>query len=377
LDLEFSPTQKKAVAASVTMASVLLMFAMSIGVLIAALLLVQRFSNIFFPLAVSGVLALLLKPYYNWWYTRTVQRAALSVAIVYSSIALPLCGMIVLVGVPLLQEIRGFLEHIPQWVAGVKSYLETNLPVVMEFWQQHELTGKLRSMLQQHSEKVTQGVQQVGLGAVSVGARVFSATMSVIGWAVVPIYVTLLLILRPISRDTVETRLLPFLKPETRKDVMYLGREFCNIIVAFFRGQLLIALIQGALFAVGFSIVGLKHGIVLGMIVGLLNIIPYLGSILGVVITFPLAFFQADGGVWTLVGVVVTYVIVQAIEGNLLTPRIMGDRTGLHPLAIIVAVLFWGSVFGGIMGMVLAIPLTAFLAVVWRLLREKYLEPVV
>jgi predicted PurR-regulated permease PerM len=64
------------------------------------------------------------------------------------------------------------------------------------------------------------------------------------------------------------------------------------------------------------------------------------------------------------------------VEGNFLTPRIMGDKTGLHPLLIMVAVLFWGSVFGGILGMILVIPLTAFLAVVWRLMREKYIRAV-
>ncbi len=65
--------------------------------------------------------------------------------------------------------------------------------------------------------------------------------------------------------------------------------------------------------------------------------------------------------------------IVQMIEGYILTPRIMGDRTGLHPLTIIIAIFFWGSALGGILGMILAIPLTAFLVVLWRLAREKYI----
>ena len=70
---------------------------------------------------------------------------------------------------------------------------------------------------------------------------------------------------------------------------------------------------------------------------------------------------------------IVVFTLVQLIEGYVLTPRIMGDRTGLHPLAIIVAVFFWGSALEGILGMILAIPLTAFLVVFWRLAREKYI----
>mgnify|MGYP000735959282 CR=1 FL=1 len=78
-----------------------------------------------------------------------------------------------------------------------------------------------------------------------------------------------------------------------------------------------------------------------------------------------------------LLMVLAVVVAVQMIEGYLLTPKIMGDRTGLHPVVIIVAIFFWGSALNGIMGMILAIPLTAFLVVFWRLAREKYLPELV
>ena len=110
-------------------------------------------------------------------------------------------------------------------------------------------------------------------------------------------------------------------------------------------GQLLIALAQGVLLAIGFSIVGLKYGLILGFLLGFLNVIPYLGSMVGLLITLPLAYFQAEGGLGRLIAVVVVLVIVQTIEGYILTPKIMGDRTGLHPMAIIFAVFFWGSLF--------------------------------
>ena len=75
--------------------------------------------------------------------------------------------------------------------------------------------------------------------------------------------------------------------------------------------------------------------------------------------------------------VLVVFTVVQIIEGYLLTPKIMGDRTGLHPMVIIVAIFFWGSALNGIIGMILAIPLTAFLVVFWRLAREKYIRELV
>ena len=75
-----------------------------------------------------------------------------------------------------------------------------------------------------------------------------------------------------------------------------------------------------------------------------------------------------------MVGVLVVIAVVQTIEGYVLTPKIMGDRTGLHPMVIIIAMFFWGTAFGGILGMILAIPLTAFAVVFWRLAKEKYIQ---
>ena len=94
-------------------------------------------------------------------------------------------------------------------------------------------------------------------------------------------------------------------------------------------------------------------------------------------IGLPLAYFQQGGGTFLVVAVLVVFSIVQLIESYLLTPKIMGQRTGLHPLAIMVAIFFWGSALQGILGMILAIPLTAFLVVFWRLAREKYIGELV
>jgi len=153
-----------------------------------------------------------------------------------------------------------------------------------------------------------------------------------------------------------------------------------SLVLSWFVSQLttsnfLIGLIMGVLMAVGFSVVGLKFGALLGIVLGLLNIIPYLGSILGLITTLPLAYLQQDGGFTLLAMVLGVFAAVQLIEGNILTPRIMGQSTGLHPLMVILSIFFWGKALNGILGMIMAIPLTAFFVVVWRLLRKKYLVP--
>jgi predicted PurR-regulated permease PerM len=147
--------------------------------------------------------------------------------------------------------------------------------------------------------------------------------------------------------------------------------------VTFFRGQIIIALIQGVLFSIGFALVGLPYSIVIGLTLGLLNIVPYLGNIVGLSVALPLSYFGAGGGLTQVILVLIVFTIVQSIEGYILTPKIMGNRTGLHPALIIFSVFFWGVALGGILGMMLAIPLTAFAVVFWRLLKKKYMSEVV
>src|SRR5690606_10980879 len=122
-------------------------------------------------------------------------------------------------------------------------------------------------------------------------------------------------------------------------------------VVSFFRGQIIIGLIMGVLLATGFTIVGLRFGLLLGLFMGILNIIPYLGTIIGLGLALPIAFIQDGGGLSLAVMSLIVFVIVQIIEGYVLTPKIMGKSTGLHPLTIIIAIFFWGVALNGLLGM--------------------------
>ena len=150
-----------------------------------------------------------------------------------------------------------------------------------------------------------------------------------------------------------------------------------QILIVFFRAQLVVAFLQGLLVAVGFTAIGLDYGFVIGLGLGVLTIIPYLGTAVGFAVAVPLAWIQPDGGLVLAALAAGVLIAVQLIEGWILTPKIMGDQTGLHWMAIIVAVLFWGSALGGLTGTLLAIPLTAFAASAWRLVRERYVVEVV
>ena len=194
------------------------------------------------------------------------------------------------------------------------------------------------------------------------------------GVAIIPVYLYFFMLGTAHPVEVLESH-LSFMSARAREDVTFLVREFVDCMVVFFRGQILIGVLMGVMLSVGFMLCGLNFGLVFGFAIGILNIIPYLGTMLGLSVVLPVAMFQTGGGLPLVGGILGVFVAVQVIEGYVLTPRIMGEATGLHPLVIIIAIFFWGSALGGILGMVFAIPLTAFGVVAWRLLKRRVLTP--
>ncbi|MDR2676243.1 MAG: AI-2E family transporter [Opitutaceae bacterium] len=346
-------------------AVLLVLILMSIGRLLGA------FSGVLWPVAIAGVMALILRPAVDAVEKRMRGRRAPAVAVLYALFAVLLAVALVLIVPPLAGQLLDFIAYLPDlWMQGV-DYIRRHSPEWPALIERLRATPAVANALD---------LLQDGLGRLPAlivpSLKVFSAgVFSVISFAthfaVVPVYLFFFMLSRA---DPVHglSRHLPFLKPSLRDDVVFLVREFINIVVSFFRGQFLIGIIMGALLAIGFTVAGLRFGLIIGLALGILNIVPYLGTIIGLAVTVPLAVLQPGGGAGLLALVLLVYVIVQCIEGWFLTPKIMGGRTGLHPAMIIFAIFFWGTAFPGIIGMVLAVPLTAFFATFWRLLNRKY-----
>lgn len=145
----------------------------------------------------------------------------------------------------------------------------------------------------------------------------------------------------------------------------------CDVVLsAFFRGQFLVMLSLGIIYSIGLTAVGLQIGLILGLVVGLISIVPYLGMIIGVTIATIAAFVQT-GELKLVLFVWVVFAIGQVIESLFLTPNLVGDRIGLHPVAVIFAVLTGGSLFG-FFGVLLALPVAAVIMVWLRFLTKHY-----
>ncbi len=371
--MQLSERQQRAVATAVTiLAAVVIACAVGILLWLAAEFL-KRFSSVFLPLAVGAVAALVFNPYFEWLRRKLRLPATVALAVVFLSILVPLAAFVWFFGALVVEQVADLIARIPEWWRELVEDVQERWPRVVRFFEENPWGQRIREAVEAQESQLVSGLQGFGQTALSAGAVVVRGIGTALAWAVLPVYFAFFLMADSRRFSNIEGY-LPFLKPETRGDLVYLAQEFLNMVVSFFRGQLIVAFLQGLLFAIGFSFVGLRYGFVLGLVLGFLNIIPYLGSIVGLSVALPLALFQNDGG-WLLVAWVLgVFAVVQLIEGYLLTPKIMGDRTGLHPVAIIVAIFFWGSALNGILGMILAIPLTAFLVVAWRLAKDKYIE---
>jgi predicted PurR-regulated permease PerM len=198
------------------------------------------------------------------------------------------------------------------------------------------------------------------------GAAVFSTIIASLDLLLVPFFVFYFLIDFPRWRDSAED-LIP---PRFREPFSRLFDESGRILQAYVRGQMLIGLIMAACYAIGFWFLGVPAWAGIAMIAGLLNAIPYIGTILGIILagSFTLA---NGGGVWGLAGVLGVFAAVQTLEGYILTPKILGGRLNLHPMAVFLGLLVGGKLFG-LLGMILAIPLIAIGKVFLQFGRELY-----
>jgi predicted PurR-regulated permease PerM len=367
----FTASQQRVIATSMTVLAIAATAATGVGAFIVLAHFVGFFSSVLWPLLVAAVLALVLRPVVNSLEKRLRLHRTAAVVLLYGVFVLLAAAGLFLIIPPLIDQSLTFVEYAPSLWNSAKDYLTQHYPQWVQFAQRQLGNPTVHSLVDSLTAEMKAALGRAMPSLSAAGGSVVGVFAFITHLAIIPVYLFFFLLARGDPTRKLQPN-LTFLSPGVRHDVVFLAREFIGIVESFFRGQLLIGLIMGVLLAIGFTIIGLKFGLVLGLIIGILNIVPYLGTIIGLTVTLPLAFLQPDGG-WKLVGLVLLVkLIVQSIEGWVLTPRIMGARTGLHPVAIIVAIFFWGTAFHGVLGMLVAIPVTAFFVTVWRLAKRKY-----
>jgi predicted PurR-regulated permease PerM len=187
-----------------------------------------------------------------------------------------------------------------------------------------------------------------------------------VGLALIPIYAFYLL-LEKRGIQSKWTDYLPLKDSAFKDELVFILQSINDYLIAFFRGQVLVAICDGILYGIGFLIIGLPYAILLGAAAMVLTIIPFIGAVIIFVTAMIIALVQFGDWKHPLY-VLAVFAVVQTLEGVVISPRIMKGRVGLHPLTIIIAVMVGTTLLGGVLGGVLAIPLTA----VGRVLMARY-----
>lgn len=172
--------------------------------------------------------------------------------------------------------------------------------------------------------------------------------------------------------DRITAHLSALIPAKQRSTVLQVARDTDEVLGGFLRGQLLVMLALAFIYSLGLSLIGLEFAVAIGVVSGLVSFVPYLGFVFGIGLA-SLTVALEPNPLWMMIGVVATFTIAQALEGSFLTPKLVGDRIGLHPVIIIFAVAAGGQLFG-FFGILLALPAAAVLSVLVRFAYERYLK---
>lgn len=356
--------QQKVAGAAILCVSVCAIGGFAIAALKIAGAFLDKFGAVVWPLALAVILSFILKPAVDFMAVRLKVGRTAACWIMLAVLALAAAGCLVAVLPALVSEIYALCASLPDFVARVSAWLSEHFPQLKDIIAEKSATLK-EGALKNLSVSVALGyVGNFFKTAASATGGVVAFASFAAAFAVAPIYLYYMLTSRFDFFAFLENN-IGFMSPKMKEDSMFFARRFASIMSAFFRGQMTIAFIMGILIGLGLTLVGVKFGFLLGFAAGMLNIIPYFGTIVGLGTILPTAFFQPGGGLLTAAFALCVFVAVQTLEGYFLTPKIMGGKTGLHPTVIIFSVFFWGIALDGILGMILAIPLTAFMAALW------------
>ncbi|MEX0624201.1 AI-2E family transporter [Saccharospirillum sp.] len=310
------------------------------------------FYNLLLSLSIAGILALVLHPVVEFLERRLHLPHLLATIFVLVAFFTGVGSLFFLLVPIVVNQVIQLLTVLPDLLASWQAHFSFSFP---------EISSMISSNIESNGEEESESVMP-DLGSTS------SAIMSYLGFLVGLSFVPLFLFFTLLSGGTIRgqiTELLSVFRKPTQQKSLYFLDMFVEYVTTFFQGQLIIAVSMGILYAVGFTLVSLKLGILIGLVLGLLNIVPFLGSLIGLLVVLPMAYLQPDGGIQLLLLAGVVFAAVQLVESWLLTPKIMANRSGLHPALVVISLFFWGIVLGGVIGMVLAVPLTAFIVAIW------------
>lgn len=325
-------------------------------------ILIYLLTPILTPFMVAALFAYIGDPLVDrlqqWRLSRTW-----AVTTVFFSLSLLLAVAAVIL-VPMLErQVVLLANNIPGYIDVVQTqfipWLQTRFAIDI-----HLDVNTLKNSLQSHW-------QQAGGVLGTVLSYISSSSLALVGWLANLLLIPLVTFYLLRDWDVMVTRIHELLPRRIAPVISQLAKASDDVLGAFLRGQLLVMLVLAFIYSVGLSIVGLELAVLIGLLAGVVSFVPYLGLIVGLVAASIAGVLQFHDTTH-LIYIAIVFGLGQLIEGMILTPLLVGDRIGLHPVAVIFAVMAGGQLFG-FLGILLALPVAAVVVVFLRYLHERYL----
>lgn len=372
--------QKRVCWSALTALAMVLIGAVMVGVVYLFSWVLGQLQPVLVPIAVAGIIAYLLDPLIERMVKRGAPRDR-AMMIVFVAFLVAVVALAVIVIVPsvgtagnLYDRREEIQDSVTASVQGAAESLQARFgdyAVVQSSLEWFRGDG-FSNWLKENGGEIGTKIW-VAFSYMFQGALGFFGYM--IGLFLVPVYLYYFL-KESASIQASWSDYLPIKASRFKDEVVETLSEINGYLISFFRGQMLVSMIDGALIGITLMIMGLPYALLIGVFVALLGLIPYIGNLMCLIpaLIISLVHFSAPDHQWGWlpqvwaypVIVVVIFIVVQQINGLVTAPKIVGDSVGLHPLTVIFSVLFWSLLLGGFLGALLAVPLTAAIKVLFR-----------
>lgn len=358
-------------------------FAIIFLLLISSIFILGKFLNILqpvlVPVAIAAILSYLLSPLVHWIRKKALREHKLSrtraILLVYSALTIFFTVIALMVIIPASSQLNELIQDREKIIKNAQKKLSSFSNVIESFNASSDKTTIQPDKTDDEAinnllwNKLVDWIKNPETSQKLVGflGKTANGFVGVLGYALglilVPVY--LFFFLRDSAFIERNWDMIIPLKDSTLKDeIVSVIKEINGYIVAYFRGQVLVSVIDGALTGIILMLLGLDYALVIGVSLAIFGVIPFVGFIITAIPALLIAAGQ-DGGPGPL-WVLIVFIAVQQFDGFFIQPKIVGESVGLHPLTVIFSVLCWSLLIGGILGALLAVPLTASIKVLFR-----------
>jgi predicted PurR-regulated permease PerM len=314
--------------------------------------------DILLPFLAGGALAYFLDPVADRLERLGLPRAGAVAAIALATLLVLLVALLLVVPA-LVRQALALVEAAPALTKELQEFLAERLPALFD------AESQLRQSLAGLGETVRARGMQLLNALVGSALGVVNAVVFLVVTPVVAIYLLL-------AWDRMVARIDALLPRDHAAVIRQLAAEVDRVLAGFVRGQVTVCGLLAIYYAAALGLVGLDYGLAIGVTAGLISFIPYVGAITGGALSIGVALFQFWGDPVWIAAVVAVFAVGQVLEGNVLVPRLVGSSVGLHPVWLLLALSAFGSLFGFV-GMLVAVPVTAALGVLFRFAIGQYL----